>query len=107
MYTVMRTHKPSTYPTVIRVLTSLLVLASVFIFPWWLSMALGLLFLVLCKRYEMLFVGLLLDVLYVAPDYYFLGTAYRFTIVFLLTLNLVWIFSPYMRHLRRQKHTYA
>ena len=68
----------------VRILGVPLFFLSIFIAPWWLSLALGLALLLYCRAYEVVLGGVMTDLLYASPVPSWGGTTFATTALFLL-----------------------
>src|SRR3989344_4581768 len=73
-----------------RVAANLILLALLFIAPWWIVMSVAVLFLFYFKNYfEILIFGFLLDLLYGAPVSAYYGMGYVISVIAALAFALV------------------
>ncbi len=80
----------------IRLSLALLFFGSILFFPWWVSVFLGVLLLFAGEGYEVLFGGVLLDVLYGAPLPFFFHFPALYTALFSLLFLFVRVVKPRM-----------
>lgn len=77
----------------LRVILNILLALSIMFLPWWISVVLAFALLFLYAAYEVLFWGLVMDMLYSAPIGAFFGIELIFTILFVL----LFIFAGYCK----------
>lgn len=68
-----------------------------FIVPWWFTLILAAFMIIWHKRYEMVFLGLLLDLFYVPPDTFIFESVMPQTVLLLLCVPLSWLMKQYIR----------
>jgi len=66
----------------LRIILSISFFGSIFLFPWFVTVLLGIALLFLSSGYEVILGGVLLDLLYAAPAPAFFNTTFLFTGVF-------------------------
>jgi hypothetical protein len=76
-----------------RILFNLLLIVSIFFFPWWVVLIVGALFLLAFIAPEVLILGLIADFLYSASIPNFFGFQFVFSLTFLIFL----VTAIYMR----------
>ena len=67
----------------IRAALNIAIFISILFFPWWISLALGILLIAVCKSYEVLVWGLFFDALYGTPLDSLFGIEYVASVLFL------------------------
>jgi len=87
--------------TVLRFAFDLILLFTVFLAPWWLTLTLSLLIIAWLKGYEALFFGLLLDGMYAGGNTSFNLGDYTYTSILLVFITLTWLTTPYIRAMER------
>ena len=68
----------------LRIILNVLMFGSVLFFPWWFTIIIAICFLFAFNAYEVLFWGLLADILYGVSTTNFFGIRFIFTIIFTL-----------------------
>ena len=77
----------------LRISLSVLFFASIFLFPWYISVLLSVVLLVLFNAYEVILGGLLLDTLYGTPILGYFDSESLFTLLFVI----LYILSFYIK----------
>jgi len=95
-------NRPVTHSrTILRFALDIILLFTVFLAPWWLTLALSLLTIAWLKGYEAIFFGLLLDGMYAGGNTNFNLGDYTYTSILLVFVTITLLTTPYIRAMER------